>query len=156
PAGAAETIPAARQAMQSAYFHWGLHLWGIYGLVGLVLAHFACRRGLPLRIRSAQYPFIRERGLGPLGLAGEGIAILGTLFGLAPALGLSVAQINAGIHDLWPAIPVSTTVQVIAIFTITLAATASVVAGMDKGIKNLSMLNMALAIFLLVVVFFIG
>jgi len=156
PAGAAETSPAARQAMQIAYFHWGVHIWGIYGLVGLVLAYFAYRHGLPLSIRSALYPLIGERIYGPLGHAVDVFAILGTLFGLATTLGLSVAQINAGIHYLWPAIPVSTTVQVIAIFTITLAATASVVAGMDKGIKNLSMLNMALAIFLLVVVFFIG
>ncbi|MEE3210102.1 MAG: BCCT family transporter, partial [Pseudomonadota bacterium] len=83
-------------------------------------------------------------------------AVLGTMFGLATTLGLSVSQINAGINYLWPAIPVSTTVQVIAIAVITLAATASVVAGMDKGIKNLSMLNMGLAVFLMAVVFAVG
>ncbi|WP_300424642.1 BCCT family transporter [uncultured Thalassolituus sp.] len=156
PAGAAETIPAAKQAMQIAYFHWGLHIWGIYGLMGLVLAYFAYRHGLPLSVRSALYPLIGDRIHGWAGHFVDVFAVLGTMFGLATTLGLSVTQINAGIHYLWPQIPISTSVQVIAIAIITLAATASVVAGMDKGIKNLSLLNMALAVFLMAVVFAVG
>ena len=156
PTGAAETVPAAKEAMQIAYFHWGLHIWGIYGLMGLVLAYFAYRHGLPLSVRSALYPLIGDRIHGWAGHIVDTFAVLGTMFGLATTLGLSVSQINAGINYLWPAIPVSTTVQVIAIAVITLAATASVVAGMDKGIKNLSMLNMGLAVFLMAVVFAVG
>lgn len=156
PSGAPETVAAARQAMQIAYFHWGFHIWGIYGLVGLALAYFAFRHGLPLSIRSALYPLIGERIYGPIGHAVDVFAILGTLFGLATTLGLSVTQINAGLNYLWPAVPVSTTVQVIAIAIITLGATASVVAGMDKGIKNLSVLNMTLAVTLMAFVFFAG
>tara|TARA_R110001606_G_scaffold346892_3_gene495933 strand:- start:40154 stop:42142 length:1989 start_codon:yes stop_codon:yes gene_type:complete len=156
PNATAETIDAAREAMQIAYFHWGLHIWGIYGLMGLVLAYFAFRHGLPLSVRSALYPLIGDRIYGPIGHTVDVFAILGTLFGLATTLGLSVTQINAGLHYLWQDIPINTTVQVIAIGLITLAAIASVVAGMDKGIKNLSILNMVLAIFLLVVVFLVG
>lgn len=156
PTGAAETVSAAKEAMQIAYFHWGLHIWGIYGLVGLVLSYFAYRHGLPLSMRSALYPLIGDRIYGVAGHVTDTFAILGTMFGLATTLGLSVAQINAGINYLWPEIPISTTVQVIAIAAITVAATISVIAGMDKGIKNLSILNMALAVFLMVVVFALG
>ncbi|SBS25906.1 High-affinity choline transport protein [Marinomonas spartinae] len=156
PNATAETIDAAREAMQIAYFHWGLHIWGIYGLMGLVLAYFAFRHGLPLSVRSALYPLIGDRIYGPIGHTVDVFAILGTLFGLATTLGLSVTQINAGLHYLWEGIPISTTVQVIAIGLITLAAIASVVAGMDKGVKNLSILNMGLAVFIMVIVFFVG
>lgn len=156
PTGAAETVSAAKEAMQIAYFHWGLHIWGIYGLVGLVLSYFAYRHGLPLSMRSALYPLIGDRIYGVAGHVTDIFAILGTMFGLATTLGLSVTQINAGIHYLWPSIPISTTVQVIAIAVITGAAIMSVVAGMDKGIKNLSILNMTLAVFLMVVVFALG
>lgn len=156
PQGAGETVDAARQAMQIAYFHWGVHIWAIYGLVGLVLAYFAYRHGLPLSIRSALYPLIGERIYGWPGHLVDVFAILGTMFGLATSLGLSVTQINAGLNYLWPSIPVGTTVQVIAIALITLAATASVVAGLDKGVKNLSILNMGLAVFLMLVVFLAG
>lgn len=156
PAGAAETVDAAKQAMQIAFFHWGFHIWGIYGLVGLVLAYFSFRHGLPLSIRSALYPLIGDRIHGPIGHAVDVFAILGTLFGIATTLGLSVVQINAGINYLWPQVPVDITVQIIAIALITAAATVSVVAGMDKGVKRLSMLNMVLAIGLMAFVFMVG
>ncbi|HDZ55945.1 MAG TPA: BCCT family transporter [Pseudomonas xinjiangensis] len=156
PAGAAETVDSAKQAMQIAFFHWGFHIWAIYGLVGLVLAYFAFRHGLPLSIRSALYPLIGDRIYGPIGHTVDVFAILGTLFGIATTLGLSVAQINAGLNYLWPQIPVSTMVQIIAIAVITGLALISVVAGLDKGVKNLSILNMVLAVALMVFVFLVG
>jgi choline/glycine/proline betaine transport protein len=156
PSGAAETVNAAKQAMQIAFFHWGFHIWAIYGIVGLVLAYFAFRHGLPLSIRSALYPLIGDRIYGPIGHTVDIFAILGTLFGIATTLGLSVTQINAGLHYLWEDIPINTTVQISAIAIITAAATLSVVAGMDKGVKRLSILNMTLAISLMMFVFFIG
>src|SRR5690606_26512337 len=156
PVGAPETVDAAKQAMQIAFFHWGFHIWAIYGLTGLALAYFSFRHGLPLSMRSALYPIIGERIHGPIGHVVDIFAILGTLFGIATTLGLSVTQINAGLNYLWPQIPVSTTVQIISIVVITALATCSVVAGMDKGIKNLSLLNMALAITLMLFVFAVG
>src|SRR5690606_19089888 len=127
-----------------------------YGLVGLVLAYFAFRHGLPLSMRSALYPLIGERIHGPIGHTVDVFAILGTMFGIATTLGLSVAQINAGINYLWPSIPVNVTVQIIAIAAITGLATLSVVAGLDKGVKRLSILNMVLAIILMTFVFIAG
>src|SRR5690554_3783732 len=156
PAGAAETVDAAKQAMQIAYFHWGFHIWAIYGLVGLVLAYFSFRHGLPLSMRSTLYPIIGDKIHGPMGHTVDTFAILGTMFGIATTLGLSVIQINTGLHYLWPGIEVSNIIQVVIIFVITLLAIASVVAGLDKGVKRLSVLNMALVMFLLVFVFFVG
>ncbi|HUH57591.1 MAG TPA: BCCT family transporter, partial [Pseudomonadales bacterium] len=101
-------------------------------------------------------PLIGDKIYGWPGHMVDVFAILGTMFGLATSLGLSVIQINAGLHYLWPSIPVGTTVQVIAIAVITLAATFSVAAGMDKGIKNLSALNMILAVSLMIIVFTVG
>ncbi|TRW48122.1 BCCT family transporter [Aliidiomarina halalkaliphila] len=156
PEGAALTVDAAKQAMQISYFHWGFHIWAIYGLVGLVLAYFSFRHGLPLSMRSTLFPLIGERIHGPIGHTVDTFAILGTMFGIATTLGLSVIQINAGLNYLWPSIPVSTIVQVIVIFFITLLAIASVVAGLDKGIKRLSIINMTLVLFLLLFVFAFG
>merc|ERR1712023_534535 len=78
------------------------------------------------------------------------------MFGIATTLGLSVTQINAGINYLWPSIPISINVQIIAIAIITAMAICSVVAGLDKGVKNLSLLNMILAIGLMLFVFLAG
>src|SRR5690554_432687 len=150
------TVDAAKQAMQIAFFHWGFHIWAIYGLTGLVLAYFSFRHGLPLSIRSALYPLIGERIHGPIGHAVDTFAILGTMFGIATTLGLSVAQINAGFNYLWPSIPVETWVQVACIAGITLLTMGSVVAGMDKGIKRLALLNMVIATALMLFVFLLG
>ena len=152
-----QTIAAAKEAMQIAYFHWGFHIWAIYGVVGLSLAYFAFRHGLPLSIRSTLYPIIGDRIHGPIGHTVDVFAILGTMFGIATSLGLSVSQINAGLNYLLPdIIPVNTTIQVVAIALVTSAALVSVLAGMDKGVKRLSILNMVLATALMVFVFVVG
>ncbi|SNT69538.1 BCCT family transporter [Psychrobacter sp. LV10R520-6] len=152
-----QTIEAAKEAMQIAYFHWGFHIWAIYGVVGLSLAYFAFRHGLPLSIRSTLYPLIGDKIYGPIGHTVDVFAIVGTMFGIATSLGLSVSQINAGLNYLLPdLIPVNTTVQVIAIALITAAALVSVLAGMDKGVKRLSILNMVLATALMFFVFIVG
>jgi len=156
PEGAAETVAAAKQAMQIAFFHWGFHIWAIYGLVGLTLAYFSFRHQLPLSMRSTLFPLIGDRIYGPIGHSVDTFAILGTVFGLATTLGLSVTQINAGIHYLIPSIPISTTVQIVTLFIITGLAIFSVVAGMDKGIKRLSLINIGLAIILMLFVFLTG
>ncbi|PKG36302.1 BCCT family transporter [Psychrobacter sp. Sarcosine-3u-12] len=156
PLSEPQTIAAAKEAMQIAYFHWGFHIWAINGVVALTLAYFAYRQGLPLSMRSTLYPIIGEKIYGPIGHAVDVFAILGTLFGLATSLGISVSQINTGLNYLVPSIPVNTTVQVIAITLITGLALISVLAGMDKGVKRLSILNMILATTLMLFVFIVG
>ncbi|MGP9687629.1 BCCT family transporter [Psychrobacter sp. AOP22-C1-C5] len=157
PVSAPETIAAAKEAMQIAYFHWGFHIWAIYAVVGLSLAYFSFRHGLPLSMRSTLYPLIGDKIHGPIGHAVDVFAIVGTMFGIATSLGLSVSQINAGLNYLLPdLVPISTGFQVIAIVAVTAAALMSVLAGMDKGVKRLSILNMVLATALMLFVFIVG
>ncbi|MGB1221090.1 MAG: BCCT family transporter, partial [Alcanivoracaceae bacterium] len=93
PAGAPETVDAARAAMKATFFHWGLHAWSIYAIVGLILGYFSFRHGLPLTLRSALYPIIGERIHGPIGHAVDVFAIVGTVFGVATSLGYGVFQV---------------------------------------------------------------
>lgn len=155
PVGEGRTVEAARQALVLTFFHWGLHAWAIYIVVGLALAYFAFRRGLPLTIRSALYPLIGKRIYGPIGHAIDIFAVLGTMFGVATSLGFGVLQVNAGFNYLF-GLPTGPLVQVLLIAAITLLATLSAAVGLDKGIKRLSELNIILAITLLVFVLFVG
>lgn len=155
PVGDGGTIDAARNAMQATFFHWGLHAWAIYIIIGLSLAYFAFRHDLPLTLRSALYPLIGDRIYGRLGDAVDIFAILGTMFGVATSLGIGVMQVNAGLNYLF-GLPVSITVQVVLIGAITCAATVSVVAGLDAGIRRLSELNLLLAVLLLLFVLIAG
>jgi choline/glycine/proline betaine transport protein len=149
------SIEAAKQAMQITFFHWGINAWAVYAIVGLILAYFSFRHNLPLTIRSALYPLIGDRIYGPIGHTVDVLAVVGTLFGVATSLGFGVSQINAGLTHLFD-IPQGTTTQVILITVVTAFATASVVSGLDKGIKKLSELNMVMAALLLLFVIIFG
>ena len=155
PIAVSSAADASRQAMQITFLHWGLQAWAIYIVIGLSLAYFSYRRGLPLTIRSTLYPVLGERINGPIGDAVDIFAVLGTLFGIATSLGLGVMQVNAGLSYLFD-VPVSVTTQVLLIAAITTMATLSVVAGLNAGIRRLSVLNLYLAIFVLAFVFFMG
>jgi choline/carnitine/betaine transport len=148
------TAEAAQAAMGLTYFHWGLHPWSIYALVGLGLAFFSFNRGLPLTIRSIFYPLLGNRIYGFWGNLIDILSVLATLAGLATSLGLGVQQVNAGLNALF-GIEISAQVQLILILSITGLATLSVVSGLDAGVKLLSELNMILAalfmLFLLIV-----
>lgn len=155
PVGAGGTIEAAREALPLTFFHWGLHAWAIYIIVGLALAYFAFRRGLPLSIRSALYPLIGNRIHGPIGHAIDIFAVLGTMFGVATSLGFGALQVNAGFSHLF-GLSIGPLTQVILIVCITGLATISAAAGLDAGIKRLSELNIILAVSLLLFVLFAG
>jgi choline/glycine/proline betaine transport protein len=146
---------AAQASMAVTFFHWGLHPWAIYALVGLGLAFFSYNRGLPLTIRSIFYPILGNRIYGFWGNMIDVLSVLATLAGLATSLGLGVQQVNAGLNYLF-GINISVTTQVILIAVITGLATLSVVAGLDKGVKKLSELNMGLAGLFLLFMLFVG
>ena len=93
PLGVIEKTPEAiKVALGATIFHWGLHPWAIYGVVGLSLAFFAYNKGLPLTIRSGFYPLIKDRCWGWFGHVVDVIAVLATIFGLATSLGFGAVS----------------------------------------------------------------
>ena len=149
------TLESARLAMGITFFHWGLHPWAVYAIVGLTLAYFSFRRGLPLSIRSAFQPLLGDKIHGPAGDFIDTLAVVSTLFGVATSLGLGAMQVNAGLNHVF-GVTESTTMQVVIISCITGLATISVVSGLDVGIRRLSELNMGLALLLLIFIFLAG
>ena len=149
------TFDAAREAMVITFAHWGVHAWAIYALVGLSLAYFAHRTGLPLTLRSGLAPLLGIRINGPIGVAVDILAICGTLFGIATSLGLGVSQINSGLSYL-TGLPNTPWMQVGLIALVMAAATASVLTGLDKGVRRLSELNLVLAVLLMLFVLAVG
>jgi choline/carnitine/betaine transport len=151
----AETPEAAQAAMGVTYFHWGIHPWAIYAIVGLALAFFAYNRGLPLTIRSIFYPLLGNRIYGFWGNLIDVLSVLATLVGLATSLGLGVKQINAGLNFLF-GIQISVATQVTLLAVITGFATLSVMAGLDAGVKRLSQANMVLAAIFMLFLLLVG
>ncbi|MBV47885.1 MAG: BCCT transporter [Sulfitobacter sp.] len=154
-AAAGDQAEATRLGMAATIYHWGLHPWAIYAVVGLALALFSYNKGLPLTIRSAFYPILGERVWGWPGHIIDILAVFATLFGLATSLGFGATQANAGLNELF-GLPVGSTAQVLLITGITAIATVSVMRGLDGGVKILSELNMGLAFLLLAFVLLVG
>ncbi|WP_288997122.1 BCCT family transporter [uncultured Psychrobacter sp.] len=155
PLGEAETVEAAKQAMNFSFLHWGLHAWAIYTIVALSLAYFHFRRGLPLSIRSTLYPILGQKIYGRWGHTVDVLAVFGTMFGVVTSLGLGVMQINSGLENLF-GFPNSVGLQFAIIAFITLLACGSLMLGLDKGIKRLSDINMGLTGLLLAFMVVLG
>lgn len=151
----AGSVEAAGTAILITDFHWGLHGWALYVLVGLSLAYFSYRKGLPLTLRSALYPILKDKVYGPWGHLVDLIGVFGTIFGLATSLGLGVTPIAAGMEKLgW--MSNTQTNQLILVALITLAGTASAASGVGKGVRILSECNVWASLGLLLLFLILG
>ncbi|HET6627029.1 MAG TPA: BCCT family transporter [Nocardioidaceae bacterium] len=152
---------AAENAMAYTFFHWGLHPWAIYGVVGLALAYSTYRMG---RGNLMSSPFqalfgkerIQDRGWGkPIDI----LAIIATKFGSATSLGFGALQIAAGFALLrtgkFPE-EGNHTLAIIVIGVLTIGIVISAASGVSRGIKWLSNTNMVVALLLVLFVFVAG
>lgn len=152
----ADTVDRAKQAQLDTFFHWGIHGWALYAVVGLVIAYFSFRYKLPLTLRSGLYPLLKERINGPWGNVVDTFALCSTFFGIATSLGFGVVQLNSGLVHLGVVPEKSFTIQAILIVALIGMAILSSLSGLNKGVKKLSEINMGLAIVLMLFVLFLG
>ncbi|MGB3303327.1 MAG: BCCT family transporter [Gordonia sp. (in: high G+C Gram-positive bacteria)] len=153
----AESDAAIRTAMATSMFHWGLHPWSIYAVLGLALGYSVFRRGRPQLISSTFVPLFGDRGTkGPAGKVIDGLALFATLFGSAASLGLGALQIRTGLNEGGWVDSVGTNVLVVIIVILTCCFILSAVSGLAKGIQWLSNINMVLALLLAVFLFVVG
>lgn len=143
------TPQAAREALQSTFFHWGFHAWAVYGTMGLVLAYFGFRYNLPLTLRSGLYPLLKDRIHGPIGHCVDAFALVGTIAGIATTLGYGALQLAAGLNKVtgWDTSTAGFQLGIIAV--VVLLAGISAVTGLDKGVRILSEFNLSLSFVLL-------
>jgi glycine betaine transporter len=149
------TEEAAARAMEYTYFHWALHPWALYAIVGLALGYFCFRKGLPNLISSVFRPLLGDRVNGPIGKAIDILAIFATMFGSATSLGLGALQINSGLNFVW-GVNASTGLAVVIIVVLTLLFVVSAISGVERGVQWLSNFNMLLAIVLLGFILIVG
>ena len=151
----AMTGEAQQIAMRLTFLHWGLHPWATYVVVALCLAYFSYRKKMPLTFRSVLQPVFGKAIHGPLGGVVDLITVFVTVVGVATSLGLGAQQLNTGLNHLF-GLPVSTTMQIALVTIITIIATLSVVTGLARGIRYLSLVNILLSILILLLIFLVA
>ena len=154
--GAAGNPEAAQNAMATTLFHWTLHPWAIYAVVGLAIAYGVYRKGRLQLISAAFEPLLGKHAHGPGGKVIDMLAIFATLFGSAASLGLGALQIQSGLQIVAGIGEVGNMALIGIIAVLTAAFVLSAVSGVAKGIQWLSNINMVLAVALALFVFIVG
>ncbi len=152
---APQSMEAARASMRYAFFHWGLHPWAIYALIGLAMAWFQFNRNGRGLISDMLQPLIGARHRGWIGHTVNIAAVVATAVGVATTLGFGTIQIAAGLQRVFgieATVPMQMTIIVIA-FVMYMLSSAS---GVERGVKWLSNFNLALAALLLAFVLVLG
>jgi choline/carnitine/betaine transport len=157
PGTGAEGNPEAVQnAMATTLYHWTLHPWAIYAVVGLAIAYGVYRKGRFQLISAAFEPLIGDRAHGGWGKVIDMLAIFATLFGSAASLGLGALQIRSGLQIVGGIGEAGNAVLIGIIAVLTCAFVLSAVSGVARGIQWLSNFNMVLALLLATFVFIVG
>lgn len=149
------TTAAFKEGLRQSYFHWGLHVWALYGVIALSLAFFQFRKGEPGLISATLKPIFGKKMEGPWGILVDVLAVFATAFGVATSLGFGAVQINAGLNHLF-GFTIGIKSQFIIIAVVTVLFIASSWSGLSKGIKYLSNTNLVVALLLLVLVVILG
>nr|WP_144923246.1 BCCT family transporter [Paenibacillus bovis] len=155
PTGELGTNQGVKDALRYTFFHYGIHGWAIYGVIGLVLAYFTFRKGELSLISRTLRPIIGKHADGLVGKIIDVVAVVSTVLGVATSLGFGAMQINGGLSYLFD-VPSNFTIQAIIIFVVTVLFMISALTGLSKGIKILSNVNMGLAAVLFLAVFLLG
>lgn len=149
------TVGAARAAMRYAFFHWGLHPWAIYALMGLAMAWAQYNRSSRGQISDLLEPLIGRRARGVMGQLVDVLAVVATAVGVATTLGLGAVQISAGLEHV-AGLPATFATELIVIAIAFVLYMASSASGLDRGIKWLSNFNIGVAAALLFLVITLG
>lgn len=144
-------------AMAQTMFHWTLHPWAVYAIIGLAIAYSTFRLGRKQLLSSAFIPLIGEKAAnGWLGKLIDGFAVFATIFGTACSLGLGALQISSGLEASGFVDNPSTKLTIGIVSVLTLAFLLSAMSGVSKGIQWLSNTNMVVAAILAIFVFVFG
>jgi glycine betaine transporter len=147
---------AAGLALFVTYLNWGFHAWAIYGIVGLVIAYFAYRRGgklmlsAPLADTMGSAPWVRR-----LGWFFDLTAIVAIAIGLSGSLAMGVFQVQEGLARLLGIEDVSSLTAPVFV-ALCVAFVIPLRRDLGDGMGKLSNIAMMLAIGLLVFLVLLG
>lgn len=155
PSAEPETTAAMYEAMETVFFHWGIHPWVIFAVGGLALGYFSFKKDRPFLVSSAFEPLIGDRVNGPIGKAIDILAVFATIFGVATSLGLGASQIVGGLGYIY-GVKTGTVITCVIIAVITVIFTIATITGLQKGIQLIADIKVWLSIAFMIFIFVFG
>jgi BCCT family betaine/carnitine transporter len=147
---------AAEWASTYGLFHWGFTAWAFYCLPAVAIAYPYYTKKLDvLRFSVSCHWFLEGREHGAIARSIDFLFMIALLGGAASGLGFSTPMIAATIAWLFDIDP-SDTLEIAVVGICILLFAISVWAGLKKGIKRLSDINVGLAFGLLLFILIVG
>ena len=143
-------------ALTYTLFHWGFSAWSAYLVVGLPIAYFAYQRGAPLRVSAILTPFLGVENLnGYWGRLVDVLAIFATIGGIATSIALVGQQFLAGVAFQW-GVATTSMGPVVVVAGLTIIYVISAESGVERGIRRIAGINVALFVFFALLVALVG
>jgi len=90
----------ATRALVITLYHWGVHGWIPYTVMGAILGIMTYRRGYPMTVRYCFWPIIGDACYGWMGDVVDALSIITSICGVCTSLGLGAMQLNTGFQRL--------------------------------------------------------
>jgi len=151
-----ESLAAADWAGAYSFFHWGISAWAVYAIATVPIAYMLhVKRSNTFRLSSACQPALKAMRLVPLSKTIDVLFIFGLVGGVGTSLGVGIPMLSAVASDLF-GFERGIMLDTYILLGLTVMFSYSVSAGLDKGIKLLSDINVGMAILLLGFVTLVG
>lgn len=148
---------AATLALFVTNFHWGLHAWAIYAVIGLVIAYFGFRKGCPTLISAPiQYVFGRNTWTRGVGWLSDLLAIFAIAIGLSGSVAMGVFQVQRGIESLFDLQTTGLAVALAVFAVLCLSCILPLVVDLSKGMARLSIAAIVTAFGLMIFLLLVG
>ena len=135
---------AIGDALTYALFHWGFSAWSAYLAIGLPIAYFVYQRGAPLRVSTVLAPFLGVDNLGGYTCRlVDMLAVFATIGGIATSVALVSQQFLTGIDYQW-SVEFGRLGSVLFVAGLTLIFVVSAQSGVNRGIRRIAGVNIAL------------
>ncbi len=141
------SLEAYEAAAMYTHYHWGFTAWTLYVPVSVAISYMLYnRRERQLTMSTACMPLLGDRSRGPLGVVIDVLGTFGAVMAPVTSMGLGMPLLTLLLQRIFGIPDRYADVLHIAILVIWVAIFGtSVYLGLNKGIKNLSNMNVTLA-----------
>ncbi|MDO5411021.1 MAG: BCCT family transporter [Lachnospiraceae bacterium] len=155
PSAQAGTPEAMYEVMKTVFFHWGVHPWAIYAIVGLIFGYFSFKKDMPFLLSSGLHPLIGNKANGFIGKLVDVCAVFATMFCISTSMGLGASQIAGGMNYIF-GVKVGTFFTCAIVAIITLVFTIATVTGLQKGIQAIADIKVWMSVGFMIFIFVFG
>ena len=148
---------AASKALFLTNFHWGLHAWAIYAVIGLTIAYFGFRKGCPSLISAPLiHVFGRNAWTRGVGWLSDLLAIYAIAIGLGGSVAMGVFQVQSGVESLFGLDETGLWLTLSVFGVLCVCYTLPLMVDLGKGMARMSKTAMGIAVGLTIFVLLAG